>query len=53
MLIDDYADRPNYHVVERFAELERMVGRMAVFKKKPFDDTEIDIEIDRHSGDWR
>ena len=53
MLIDDYAARPNYHVVERFAELEKMVGRMAVFRKKPFDDTEIDIELDHHLGDWR
>ena len=53
MLIDDYAARPNYHVVERFAELEKMVGRMAVFRKKPFDGTEIDIELDHHLGDWR
>jgi len=30
-----------------------MVGRMAVFRKKPFDDTEIDIELDHHLGDWR
>ena len=32
---DDYAERPHYHVVEQFAQLEQMVGRMAVFRAKP------------------
>ncbi len=33
ILIDDYADRPYYQVVERFADFE-MVGRMAVLRPR-------------------
>jgi hypothetical protein len=33
ILVDDYADRPYYQVVERFADLE-MVGRMAVLRPR-------------------
>jgi hypothetical protein len=31
LIVDDYTKRPNYHVLEKFAKLERQVGRMAVF----------------------
>lgn len=31
ILFDDYSDRPQYHVVERFCDLVEMRGRMAVF----------------------
>jgi hypothetical protein len=33
ILVDDYADRPYYHVVERFADFGR-VGRMAVLRPR-------------------
>jgi hypothetical protein len=33
ILVDDYADRPHYQVVERFADLE-MAGRMAVLRPR-------------------
>jgi hypothetical protein len=33
ILLDDYADRPYYQIVERFADLE-MVGRMAVLRPR-------------------
>ncbi|MFU1981954.1 hypothetical protein [Bordetella hinzii] len=38
VLFDDYADRPVYHVVERFLKLRRKAGRMAEFvvpEKRP------------------
>jgi hypothetical protein len=52
ILIDDYADRPAYHVIEQHAKLVRIVGRMAVFhplrgNKNPL--TEI---INQSSSDW-
>jgi hypothetical protein len=31
IVVDDYADRPQYHVIADFAELDRYAGRMAVF----------------------
>lgn len=34
ILIDDYTDRPYYKIVEEFAELTEMRGRMAVFRKR-------------------
>ena len=33
MVVDDYIDRPEYYVIEQFAQLQEMVGRMAVFQK--------------------
>ncbi|MFT6657461.1 MAG: hypothetical protein ACJAZW_000609 [Maritalea sp.] len=35
ILVDDYINRPHYHVVEQFAQLDQMVGRMAVFVPYP------------------
>jgi len=31
LVIDDYTDRPHYHVIENFMQPDRFVGRMAVF----------------------
>lgn len=39
ILIDDYADRPHYHIVEKYVKPESFVGRMAVFKSKKVDVT--------------
>jgi hypothetical protein len=33
ILVDDYMDRPHYHVVERFADFDR-VGRMAILRPR-------------------
>lgn len=35
VLFDDYADRPEYHVVEKFLRPGQHVGRMAVFMLEP------------------
>ncbi len=53
LLVDDYADRPHYRIIERFAQLERMVGRMAVFRFVPAAGPELEAELERHYSDWR
>ncbi|QBR71063.1 hypothetical protein CU048_06960 [Beijerinckiaceae bacterium] len=53
LLVDDYADRPHYRIIERFAQLERMVGRMAVFSFVPAAGPELEAELERHYSDWR
>lgn len=35
VLFDDYGDRPEYFVVERFFKPKKIVGRMAVFDTRP------------------
>lgn len=35
LLVDDYIDRKNYHLVETYLGTPRMVGRMAVFEVEP------------------
>jgi hypothetical protein len=35
VLFDDYGDRPEYHVVEKFLRPTRHIGRMAVFMVEP------------------
>jgi hypothetical protein len=54
ILFDDYGDRRNYHVIESFARLEQMAGRMAVFH--PRSDVAIEdlaAALDRFMIDWR
>lgn len=54
MLVDDYSDRPEYSIVERFAHLEGMRGRMAVFRPK--DDLDLEeVSYVRNDcyRDWR
>lgn len=53
LLIDDYDDRPFYHIVERFARLTTTTGRMAVFGTAPFDADDLDRELESHYSDWR
>lgn len=35
ILFDDYSDRPEYHVAEKFCRIESMHGRMALFRSNP------------------
>jgi hypothetical protein len=53
LLIDDYAERPHYRVVEDFAHLDLMKGRMAVFKPKLIDPTKIAAAIEAATSDYR
>ncbi len=54
ILVDDYVGRPHYTVIEEFANLERTIGRMAIFKPK--DGVNLDAllkSIEIHASDWR
>jgi hypothetical protein len=53
LLIDDYAERPHYRVVEEFAHLDLMQGRMAVFKSKQIDPVKINAAIEAANSDCR
>ncbi|HVJ35082.1 MAG TPA: hypothetical protein VND94_18370 [Terriglobia bacterium] len=54
ILFDDYGDRRNYHVIERFAQLERMAGRMGIFRaRNDVPIAEIALAFDRFMVDWR
>lgn len=53
ILVDDYIDRPYYHIVEKHANLTDVFGRMAVFQPKAQDGGDLDETIDRYSIDWR
>jgi hypothetical protein len=52
ILVDDYADRPSYHVIEKHANLVRMLGRMAVFQPLHGEQSKLNEVIDRYSSDW-
>jgi hypothetical protein len=53
ILVDDYLDRPEYHVIASHAVLEQTVGRMAVFQPS-VDDGKLMAElISQYSADWR
>jgi hypothetical protein len=54
LLVDDYADRRHYHLLEKCATLKAMHGRMAVFTVDPGVSIAIlDAELRRHELDWR
>lgn len=54
LLVDDYLGRPHYTVIEEFARLEKMVGRMAVFKPKAGVDLDaLRKNIEVYGSDWR
>lgn len=44
ILVDDYKDRPQYHILEKFLVLSNYVGRMAIFEKMQNIST---VEIDK------
>lgn len=53
ILVDDYSVRPHYQAIERFAELETMSGRMAVFHPKKNVHTECEEACNSYYLDWR
>lgn len=54
LLIDDYAERPHYWVVEEFLDKVEMVGRMAVFRGRTDLETErLEKVIEQQIGDFR
>ena len=51
ILFDDYTERPEYHVVEKYATLVGVSGRMALFKKdKEIIISDIYIDLMRYSS---
>jgi hypothetical protein len=53
IVFDDYADRSYYHEVEKFARLEVMHGRMAVFKPTAVNADALSTAIETFSSDYR
>ena len=54
IVIDDYIMRPDYKVVEQFATLDRLVGRMAVFTGcADFEDSQLQEVIAQYELDSR
>ena len=53
MLVDDYANRPHYGEIERFAKLSSMQGRMAVFTPAKFDMDDLNRSLTHYVLDWR
>jgi len=53
VLVDDYAERPFYHVIEAYAQLVEMAGRMAIFRPLPAASPAIVEAIERYALDWR
>jgi hypothetical protein len=46
ILVDDYADRPEYWLIERYAKLRSSAGRLAAFEvKKTFNYFDITTEL--------
>ena len=54
ILVDDYAVRPEYAVIENFVDVIATPGRMAVFEPKREINREECLGVcDRHYLDWR
>ena len=54
LLVDDYADRPEYGVIERYAELVNLHGRMAEFRPNPaVSSISVRSTLNHFVGDWR
>ncbi len=52
ILVDDYAGRPDYGVIEQHADLVGMAGRMAVFKPRPDPDYSLQRALSQHATAW-
>ena len=53
LLVDDYRNRPNFQVIEEFASLEGMAGRMGIFRVKPFAEDQLRASLSQYLLDWR
>lgn len=54
ILFDDYANRSHYHVVERYLEVRRRVGRMVVLApREDIDERALEADIGAYCRDWR
>jgi hypothetical protein len=53
ILFDDYKERPYYQVMEHFARLHAIHGRMAVFKQKSISLAELETTLEKFSTDYR
>jgi hypothetical protein len=52
IVVDDYADRPSYHVIEKHAKLVRMLDRMVVFEPSHGDQSKLNEVIHQYPSDW-
>jgi hypothetical protein len=54
IFVDDYAESPHYHALEKYATLTATVGRMAIFQPAPLTSSEdLRTAIAKYSADWR
>lgn len=53
ILVDDYLDNPCYHIIEKYAKLDRTLGRMAVFRPVINEQSSVNTVIDQYCLDWR
>jgi hypothetical protein len=53
VLVDDYKDRPHYHVLESHAKMVGIAGRMAIFQPRLQESQKLYELIDQYSADWR
>lgn len=53
ILLDDYEGRPYYSIVNKFAELKSLHGRMAVFAPKAHDREDLAQTLRSVETDWR
>ena len=53
ILVDDYAGRPHYHVIEKHAIRTATTGRMAVFQPSSEDVQKLRETIAQYVTDWR
>jgi hypothetical protein len=53
IVVDDYVTRPYYHVIEEYAQLVGIGGRMAIFKPPLTCSPGIEEAIEKYALDWR
>jgi len=54
IFVDDYAESPHYHVIEKYATLTATAGRIAIFQAAPLTSIEdLRTAIAEYSADWR
>ena len=53
VMVDDYAMRPEYWVLEAVGELQGIHGRAAVFAPRPIDHDKLQAWLQEYRRDWR